>query len=147
MSNWSFRSLRIVLLGLFVVLLCQIPLSSWIMFVSFESSDTLGFGAIGFLKTYLKLVRTNIDVLLHRYWYNDLSPYATIISDECHAWFHLNSASQAGRNTEKLKITQHNLNHRTLTLHGIQLTSSPSGLHDQISIVENEKFKCPCNSS
>ena len=35
-----------------------------------------------------------------------LSLYAPITSDECHAWFHLNAASPAGRNTEQVNITK-----------------------------------------
>ena len=31
-----------------------------------------------------------------------LSLFAPINSDECHAWFHLNAASQAARNTEQV---------------------------------------------
>ena len=31
--------------------------------------------------------------------------YAPITSDECHAWFHLNAASPAARNTEHVNIT------------------------------------------
>ena len=32
------------------------------------------------------------------------SLYAPITSDECHAWFHLNAASPAERNTEQVNI-------------------------------------------
>ena len=35
-----------------------------------------------------------------------LSLYAPITSDKCHAWFHLNAASQAARNTEQANITK-----------------------------------------
>ena len=35
-----------------------------------------------------------------------LSLFALITSDECHAWFHLNAASQAARNTEQVNITK-----------------------------------------
>ena len=34
-----------------------------------------------------------------------LSLYASITLDECYAWFHLNTASKAARNTEQLNIT------------------------------------------
>ena len=34
------------------------------------------------------------------------SLYAHITSDECHAWFHLNAASPAARNTEQVNITK-----------------------------------------
>ena len=32
--------------------------------------------------------------------------YAPITADECHAWFHLNAASPAARNTEQVKIAK-----------------------------------------
>ena len=35
-----------------------------------------------------------------------LSLYAPITSYECHAWFHLNAASPAARNTEQVNITK-----------------------------------------
>ena len=82
----------------------------------------------------LKLVRTPLNVLLlgHFLKYLSLSLYAPITSDECHAWFHLNAASPAERNTEQVTITK-NLVYgriRTLRLHGLQITSqaaSPLG--------------------
>ena len=36
------------------------------------------------------------------------SLYAHIISDDSHAWFHLNAASPAARNTEQVHITKKN---------------------------------------
>ena len=35
-----------------------------------------------------------------------LSLYTPITSDECHAWFHLNAASPAERDTEQVIITK-----------------------------------------
>ena len=35
-----------------------------------------------------------------------LSLYAPITSDEYHAWFHLNAAHPAARNTEQVNITK-----------------------------------------
>ena len=35
-----------------------------------------------------------------------LSLYAPITSDEWHAWFYLNAASPAARNTEQVNITK-----------------------------------------
>ena len=32
--------------------------------------------------------------------------YAPISSDECHAWFHLNAAFPAARNTEQVNVTK-----------------------------------------
>ena len=51
----------------------------------------------------LKLVRTPLNVLLRSLFktYITLSLYAPITSDECYAWFHLNAASPAERNTDK----------------------------------------------
>ena len=34
------------------------------------------------------------------------SLYALFTTDECHAWFHLNAASPAVRNTEQVNITK-----------------------------------------
>ena len=56
------------------------------------------------------------------------SLYATITSDECHAWFHLNAASPAARNTEQVNITKQILptvGFEPQTPHGLQITSSP----------------------
>ena len=44
-----------------------------------------------------------------------LSLYAPITSDECHAWFHLNIASQAARNTEQMNITKNRVHGRIRT--------------------------------
>ena len=66
---------------------------------------------------------TNISKLLANFAYNltilhqkrftsrsflkiSFSLYAPITSDECHAWFHLNAASPAARNTEHVNITK-----------------------------------------
>ena len=40
---------------------------------------------------------------------SSFSLYALITSDEWHAWFHLNAASPAARNTEQVNITKKNL--------------------------------------
>ena len=59
----------------------------------------------------LKLVRTPLNVLLRGHFEQlFLSLYAPITSDECHAWFHMNAASPAERNTEQV-ITTKNLVH------------------------------------
>ena len=53
----------------------------------------------------LKVVRTPLNVLLRGHFQNIfLYLYAPITSDECHAWFHLNSASPAKRNAEQVII-------------------------------------------
>ena len=43
---------------------------------------------------------------LLKYFFLSLSFYAPITSDECHAWFHLNAARPAARNTEQANITK-----------------------------------------
>ena len=56
------------------------------------------------------------------------SLYAPITSDECHAWFHLNAASPAARNTEQVDITNNILptvGFDPPTPHGLQITSPP----------------------
>ena len=47
------------------------------------------------LNQSLKLVRTSLNVLLSRDFYNYLSLYAPITLNECDAWFHLNAACQS----------------------------------------------------
>ena len=54
----------------------------------------------------LKLVRTPLNVYFTAFKSSFLSLYAHINSDECHAWFHLNAASQAVRNAEQVNITK-----------------------------------------
>ena len=54
----------------------------------------------------LKLVRTPLNVYFTAFKSIFLSLYAPIISDECHAWFHLNAASPAARNAEQVNITK-----------------------------------------
>ena len=80
------------------------------------------------VKYAFKLVRTHLNVLLLRHFIsNVLTIYAPITSDECHAWFHLNAVSPAGRNTEQVNITK-------------KIVYS-------FSIVMNEEIKCPSNAS
>ena len=55
---------------------------------------------------YLKLVRNPLNVYFTAFKRIFLSLYAPITSDECHAWFHLNAASPAARNTEQVSITK-----------------------------------------
>ena len=54
----------------------------------------------------LKLVRTPLNVYFTAFKSIFLSLYAPITSYECHAWFHLNAASPAARNTEQMNITR-----------------------------------------
>ena len=54
----------------------------------------------------LKLVRTLWNVYFAAFKSIFLSLYAPITSDECHAWFHLNAASPAARNTEQVNISK-----------------------------------------
>ena len=54
----------------------------------------------------LKLVRTPLNVYFTVFKSIFLSLYAPITSEECHAWFHLNAASQAARNAEQVNITK-----------------------------------------
>ena len=54
----------------------------------------------------LKLVRTPLNVLLHGHFKKYISLYAPITSEEYHAWFYLNAASPAERNTEQVNITK-----------------------------------------
>ena len=46
-----------------------------------------------------------------------LSLYAPITSDGCHAWFHLNAARQAARNTEHVNMTKNHVHGRIQTTH------------------------------
>ena len=86
------------------------------------------------MSVYLKLVCTPLNVLL-RGFYNSLSLSlslslsAPITSDECHAWFHLNTANPAARNTEQVNITKKILStvgFEPPTPHGLQITSPSS---------------------
>ena len=52
----------------------------------------------------LKLVRTLLNVYFTAFKSIFLSLYAPFTSDECHAWFHLNAASPAAKNTEQVNI-------------------------------------------
>ena len=54
----------------------------------------------------LKLVRTPLKVYFTVFKSIFLSLYAPITSDEYHAWFHLNAASQAVMNVEQVNITK-----------------------------------------
>ena len=54
----------------------------------------------------LKLVRTPLKFYFTAFKIIFLSLYAPITLDECHAWFHLNAASPAARNTEQANITK-----------------------------------------
>ena len=54
----------------------------------------------------LKLVRTPLNVYFTAFKSIFLFLYAPITSYECHAWFHLNAASPAARNTEQVNITK-----------------------------------------
>ena len=53
------------------------------------------------------------------------SLYAPITSDECHGWLHLNAASPAVRNTEKVNITKifSTVGFEPPTPHGLQIKS------------------------
>ena len=51
-------------------------------------------------------MRTPLNVYFAAFKSIFLSLYAPITSDECHAWFHLNAASLAARNTEQVNITK-----------------------------------------
>ena len=69
----------------------------------------------------LKLVRTPLNVYFTAFKSIFLSVYAPITSDECHAWFHLNAASAAARNTEQLNITKILVHGRIRTTHTASL--------------------------
>ena len=56
--------------------------------------------------SYIYIVRTPLNVYFTAFKSIFLSLYAPITSYECHAWFHLNAASPAARNTEQVNITK-----------------------------------------
>ena len=64
---------------------------------------------------FLKLVRTPLNVYFTAFKSSFLSLYAHINSDECHAWFHLNTASPAVRNAEHVNITKNSYHVRIRT--------------------------------
>ena len=66
-------------------------------------------GRLSDRKLVLKQVRTPLKFFTSRLLksiFLSLSLYAPNTSDECHAWFHLNAASPAARNTEQVNITK-----------------------------------------
>ena len=66
---------------------------------------------------------------------------APITSDKCFISF---DASQAARNTEQVNITKNRVHGRirTLTRHGLHVTSLPSLPHGHYAIDMNEGIKC-----
>ena len=57
----------------------------------------------------LKLVRTTLNVYFTAFKSIFLSLCRPITSDECHAWFHLNAARPAVRNTKQVNITKNSV--------------------------------------
>ena len=79
---------------------CHQPRSPWYL---------TGLYEVRMSNMKLKLVRTNLNYRLHvlgtsttaNFLSNDNSLYASITSDECHAWFHLYGTSRPARSTSK----------------------------------------------
>ena len=77
-----------------------------------------------------------------------LSFYAPITSDECHAWFHLNAARPAARNTEQVNITKNLVQGRIRTTNFARLpdykstiiTSRPQLAWYEMELNVNEIF-------
>ena len=71
------------------------------------SGFDISFVRTRYIDLCLKLVRTNLNYCILGtstatiFLSNDHFPYASITSDECHAWFHLYGTSRPGRNVSK----------------------------------------------